>query len=53
MKSTQEVGAFVHLLPPYSPDLQPIEAFSKVKTEMNTLEECSTYDVEVTLLTTV
>ena len=32
VKMIQELGAMVHFLPPYSPDLNPIEeAFSKVK----------------------
>ena len=36
----EEVGAIVHFLPPYSPDLNPIEeTFSKVKAEMKHLEE--------------
>jgi len=34
------VGSIVHFLPPYSPDLNPIEeAFSKIKTTMRWLEE--------------
>ena len=34
------MGAIVHFLPPYSPDLKPIEeAFSKIKTTMRSLEE--------------
>ena len=36
----EEVGAIVHFLPPYSPDLNPIEeAFSKVKSEIKCLEQ--------------
>ena len=36
----QEVGAIVHFLPPYSPDLNPIEeAFSKVKAKLKLLDE--------------
>ena len=31
----EEVGAIIHFLPPYSPDIMPIEmAFSKVKTSL-------------------
>jgi len=47
----QEVGALVHFLPPYSPDLMPIEmAFSKVKTslKMDRIEEMA--DMEIALL---
>ena len=36
----EEVGALVHFLPPYSPDLNPIEeCFSKVKSEINASRE--------------
>ena len=36
----QEVGAIVHFLPPYSPDLNPIEeAFSKVKSGLKLLDQ--------------
>ena len=44
----EEVGAMVHFLPPYSPDLNPIEeAFSKVKSEIKNLEGIMpTYDIE-------
>ena len=39
-KAIEDVGAIVHFLPPYSPDLNPIkEAFSKVKNAMKLLEE--------------
>ena len=53
MESIQDVGALVHFLPPYSPDLQPIEeTFSKVKTEIKILEENDgIVDVELLLLT--
>jgi len=47
----EEVGAIVHFLPPYSPDLMPIEmAFSKVKTslKMDRIEEVA--DMEIALL---
>ena len=47
----QEVGSLVHYLPPYSPDLNPIEsAFSKVKLELQQLEEDPTADIEMLLL---
>ena len=36
VKMIEEVGATVHFLPPYSPDLN--EAFSKVKSELKNLE---------------
>ena len=40
-----EVGALVHFLPSYSPDLNPIEeAFSKVKNEMKKGDNCD--DIE-------
>ena len=36
----EQVGAIVHFLPPYSPDLNPIEeAFSKVKSELKHVEK--------------
>lgn len=54
VKSIQDVGAMVHFLPPYSPDLQPIEeTFSKIKTEIKSLEEnnsMDTTDTELLLL---
>ena len=35
----EEVGAIVQFLPPYSPDLNPIEeAFSKVKSQLKHIE---------------
>lgn len=44
----EEVGAMVHFLPPYSPDLNPIEeAFSKVKSEIKTLEGTMDCDTEI------
>ena len=40
VKMIEEVGAIVQFLPPYSPDLNPIEeAFSKVKSEMKSFEQ--------------
>ncbi len=39
VKMIEEVGAIVQFLPPYSPDLNPIEeAFSKVKSEIKSFE---------------
>ena len=36
----EEVGALVHFLPPYTPDVNTIEeCFSKAKSEKNTLRE--------------
>ena len=49
----EQVGALVHFLPPYSPDMNPIEeTFSKVKTEMKNLEESMTnvLDIETIVL---
>lgn len=52
VKSILDVGALVHFLPPYSPDLQPIEeTFSKVKTELSEIENTmNTADIELLLL---
>ena len=42
----QETGAIVHWLPPYSPDLNPIEeAFSKAKAMMKAMEK-EMYDID-------
>ena len=39
VKSIQDVGALVHILPPYSPDFAPIEeTFSKIKQAMKSIE---------------
>ncbi len=49
----QEVGAIVHYLPPYSPDLNPIELlFSKVKSVIKAmeLELSATQDIESIVL---
>ena len=45
-------GALLHFLPPYSPDLNPIElAFSKVKSELKALESSmATADIDTLLL---
>ena len=41
----EQVGVIVHFLPPYSPDLNPIEeAFSKVKSELKHVEK--TMDID-------
>ena len=52
VSSIQEVGAHVLFLPPYSPDLNPIEElFSKVKTTLKSTEaEVHTTDLETLLL---
>lgn len=54
VKSIEEVGALVYFLPPYSPDLNPIEElFSKVKTTLKSLEIqqwTQTFDLETCLL---
>jgi len=51
-KSIQDVGALLTYLPPYSPDLNPIEElFSKVKKVMKSLElEMDQNDIETLLL---
>ena len=47
----EEVGVLVHYLPPYSPDLNPIEeAFSKVKYELRAQNDTDTNDIETLLL---
>lgn len=49
VSSLNDIGVLVHFLPPYSPDLNPIEeAFSKVKAELKCCDE--TYDTEIALL---
>ena len=49
-KSIQDVGALLIYLPPYSPDLNPIEElFSKVKKVMKSLE-MDQNDIETLLL---
>jgi len=36
VRAIEEVGSIVHFLPPYSPDLNPIEeAFSKIKKKVD------------------
>ena len=48
--SLKDIGVMIHFLPPYSPDLNPIEeAFSKVKTELKTIEPGIT-DIETAIL---
>lgn len=48
----EDVGALLHFLPTYSPDLNPIEeAFSKVKSELKHVEDdMGTSDMETLLL---
>ena len=48
----EDVGAIVHFLPPYSPDLNPIEeAFAKVKYAMKDLERTlDTTDIKIIAL---
>ena len=42
VEAIEETGAILHVLPPYSPDLNPIEeAFSNVKTGVRMLEEAT------------
>ncbi len=49
----EDAGAMIHFLPPYSPDLNPIElAFSKVKAALKELEfSMITSDVDTIMLT--
>ena len=54
VKAIEDTGAMVHFLPPYSPDLNPIEeTFSKVKSTMQSLEQMMTEvdDIETIALT--
>jgi len=48
----EQAGALVYYLPPYSPDLNPIEeAFSKVKYVLKSDEEnWSSFDIETAVL---
>lgn len=40
VKAIQDVGALIHILPPYSPDFAPIEeTFSKVKQAMKSIQK--------------
>jgi transposase len=51
-KELEDVVAIVHFLPPYSPDLNPIElAFSKVKSGIKSLEGVTTCDIGTLMLT--
>ena len=46
-----QVGALVHFLPPYSPDLNPIEeCFSKVKSQLKSFETTFHDDLETHIL---
>ena len=54
VKAIEDVGAIVHFLPPYSPDLNPVEeAFSKAKRMMQSLEQemAEINDIETIVLT--
>ena len=49
--SLKDIGVLVHFLPPYSPDLNPIEeAFSKVKSELKGVDSNEVCDTETALL---
>ena len=52
VKMIREMGAVVHVLPPYSPDYAPVEeAFSKVKLQLKAMEsEAEVLDLEILLL---
>jgi transposase len=52
VNSIESTGALVQFLPPYSPDLNPIEmAFSKVKSVLKSNEEnWKEYDVETAVI---
>ena len=52
MEVIEETGALLHFLPPYSPDLNPIElVFSKVKNEIRNLERSMiTSDIKTLML---
>ena len=52
VKAIEDVGALVYFLPPYSPDLNPIEElFSKVKTTLKSIEaENNITDIETMIL---
>lgn len=47
----QDIGVLVHYLPPYSPDLNPIEeAFSKVKKQLQLIDPDENFDTETAVL---
>lgn len=51
--SLKDVGVLVHFLPPYSPDLNPIEeTFSKIKSELKCIDSDGILDTETALLAT-
>ena len=52
INSLEDLGVLVYFLPPYSPDLNPIEElFSKVKSAMRVNEYVSEdYDLETSIL---
>ena len=50
VESLKGIGVLVHFLPPYSPDLNPIEqAFSKIKIELKSIEQ-EIEDIETAVL---
>ena len=52
MDAFRGIGVLVHFLPPYSPDFNPIEeAFSKVKSQLKSLNTVENMDTEIALLT--
>ena len=55
VQAIQNTGALVHFLPPYSPDLNPIEeAFSKLKSNMKANEQIlDETDPNIAILTAV
>ena len=51
VSTLRDIGVLVHFLPPYSPDLNPIEqAFSKVKSQLKTIDPEEELDMETALL---
>ena len=52
VESLKDIGVLVHFLPPYSPDLNPIEEmFSKIKIELKSIEqETIIEDIEAAVL---
>ena len=51
VQAIKDTGAIVHFLPPYLPDLNPIEdAFYKVKTGMKLLEKTTAKDIDTGVL---
>lgn len=49
--SLRDVGVLAHFLRLYSPDFKPIEeAFSKLKSNLKSMDRCETFDTERALL---